>query len=123
MKKDINGPADIKHLVNEFYDKARTDEVIGFFFDKVIDVDWDTHLPAMCAFWENVIFSTGNYQGNPMETHRHVHNLYTTTPAHFNRWLNLFTGTVDDLFEGENAELVKQRAIGIANVMLSKISG
>ena len=37
------------------------------------------------------------------------------------RWLQLFTSTVDELFEGEKAELAKQRAMSIATVMQLKL--
>jgi len=40
---------------------------------------------------------------------------------HFQKWLLLFTETVDQLFEGEKAELAKQRATSIATVMQIKM--
>ncbi|OPZ14298.1 MAG: hypothetical protein BWZ05_02362 [Bacteroidetes bacterium ADurb.BinA245] len=43
-------------------------------------------------------------------------------PEHFNRWIELFTKTVDDLFEGTNATTIKQRAMSIATVMQIKIA-
>jgi hemoglobin len=36
--------------------------------------------------------------------------------------MHLFTATVDELFEGEKAELAKQRAISISTVMRIKIT-
>jgi len=36
---------------------------------------------------------------------------------HFDRWLLLFKSTVDENFDGEKAELAKQRAMSIATIM------
>jgi len=40
---------------------------------------------------------------------------------HFQRWIHLFTETVDELFEGNTSELAKQRATSIATVMQIKM--
>jgi len=39
----------------------------------------------------------------------------------FDRWLELFNQTVDELFAGENAEHIKRCADDMANVIHSKI--
>jgi hemoglobin len=40
---------------------------------------------------------------------------------HFEHWISLFHATVDELFHGENAELIKDRAQTIAAIMVTKI--
>jgi hemoglobin len=121
MKNDITTTADIQLLVNSFYDKVKTDEIIGYIFTDVVKVHWKKHLPVMYNFWENSLFYTGSYEGNPMELHKHLHHIMPLTAVHFNQWTKLFTSTVDELFEGKNANLAKQRAISIATVMQIKI--
>jgi len=121
MKKDIENIEDIKLLVNSFYDKVKADKAIGFIFNDVAKVNWEKHLPVMYNFWENVLFFTGAYSGNPMIAHEKVHQQVNFTAAHFEEWLKLFLHTVDELFEGDKAELAKQRAISIAIVMQIKI--
>jgi hemoglobin len=37
---------------------------------------------------------------------------------HFDRWLQLFHATLDELFEGEIAENAKKRAASIARIMI-----
>ena len=59
MKKDITSKADIEMLVNRFYDKVKVDDLIGYFFTKVVQVNWDKHLPVMYRFWDNALFFTG----------------------------------------------------------------
>lgn len=121
MKSDINNRADIEILVNAFYDKVKTDTVIGYFFTDVAAVNWDKHLPVMYNFWENIVFNTGTYGGNPMEKHIKLNKLSKLKMEHFQRWTNLFNSTVDSLYEGTNAELIKQRALSISTVMQIKI--
>jgi hemoglobin len=121
VKTDILTRVDIERMVNCFYDKVKTDPSIGYIFNDLVKVNWDKHLPVMYDFWESVIFFTGTYSGNPMVTHRKLHQVANLTPEHFKAWLSLFTSTIDELFEGEKAELAKQRAFSIATVMQLKM--
>jgi hemoglobin len=121
MKKDIRNRNDIEVLINTFYEKVIGDELLSPVFTDVVRVSWDDHLPVMYDFWENTLFYTGNYHGNPLDTHRRLHQLTRLTTAHFRQWNLLFAATVDDLFEGEKATLAKERARSISAVMQSKI--
>lgn len=121
MKKDITSRKDIEILVDEFYNKIREDDQIGFIFSDVAMVNWEKHLPVMYDFFENMLFYTGSYTGNPMQLHKHVNSLFPLTEDHFRQWIHLFCKTVDELFEGITANLVKQRAKSIAAVMQIKI--
>ncbi len=121
MKKDIATRQDIEQLVDVFYTKIRADEMIGFIFSDIAKVNWEKHMPIMYDFFENMLFYTGNYIGNPMELHKHVNRLFPLTDEHFTRWLSLFNAATDDLFTGDMAILVKQRAKSIATVMQIKI--
>lgn len=121
MKKDIEGRSDIELLITRFYDKLKTDDTIGFIFTDIVKVNFEKHLPVMFNFWENVLFFTGGYEGNPMQIHQHINRVVPLTKTHFNRWNELFTQTVDELFEGTNATLAKQRALSISTVMQIKI--
>ena len=76
----------------------------------------------MYDFFENMLFYTGTYTGNPMELHKHVNRLFPLTDEHFSRWILLFNTTVDELFTGEKTELVKRRAKNIATIMQLKIA-
>ena len=122
MNGDINNRTDIELLVNTFYKKVSADEELGYIFLEVAKVNWSTHLPVMYDFWEGVIFFTGGYTGNPMITHRKLNLVVSLTPEHFKRWLALFQQTIDENFEGEKAELARQRAISIATVMQLKLT-
>lgn len=120
-KKDIRKREDIMKLVDSFYEKVRADESLGPIFDQIAHTNWEKHLPVMYDFWENVIFHTGQYTGNPMISHQRVHALQPFTKAHFTRWLELFRATLHECFEGPHTELADQRATSIATVMQLKL--
>lgn len=122
MKKDITNRADIQVLVNTFYNKVRADETIGYLFNDVAQVNWEHHLPRMYDFWENVLFQTAGFKGNPMAVHAQLHQKSPLSKAHFDHWLKLFMTTVDELFNGDKAEIIKQRARSIATMMLIKVT-
>ena len=121
MKKDIETRKDIEWLVNEFYRKVKADEVIGYIFNDIVKVNWEKHLPVMYDFWENTLFYTGSYEGNPMKMHQELHKLAHLTKEHFKQWEQLFNQTVDEYFQGANATLIRQRANSISTVMQIKI--
>ena len=121
MKKDIANRSDIEQFIKSFYDKVLKDETIGFIFTDIAKVNWEKHLPIMYDFWENVIFFTGKYSGDPMNVHTNLNNLIELKPIHFKEWTLLFNQTIDELFSGENAERAKQRAMSIATIMQVKL--
>lgn len=121
MKEDIVTKSDIEKIIFHFYEKVKEDPEIGFFFSDVVKVNWTRHLPAMSSFWENVLFFTGTYEGDPLTTHRGVHKAHQTNPLHFQQWLKLFVQTVNELYEGEKAERMKEHARRIAALMLKNI--
>lgn len=120
MKTDIRNRKDIEKLVNTFYDKIKTDAVIGYLFNDVAKVNWEKHLPKMYDFWENILFYTADYDGNPMEKHKELHQKSSLNPSHFNHWNMLFTKTVDEIFEGKKADEIKNRALNISAAMMYK---
>jgi hemoglobin len=123
MKKDIENIEDIKLLVNTFYETVKIDPLIGPIFTEIVKVNWDKHLPVMYSFWENALFYTGGYVGNPMKVHSHVHKVAHLSREHFARWTQLFITTVDLLFKGDRAEIAKQRALSISTVLQVKLFG
>lgn len=122
MKKEIESRSDIELLVNTFYEKVKSDTAIKHFFNEVVKVNWETHLPIMYNFWDNIIFHTGAYTGNPMLLHQQLHSKCPMHKIHFERWIELFNQNVDELFEGERAFQIKQRALSISTLMQIKIA-
>ena len=121
-KTDIRNREDLVQMLNAFYLKAFKDELIGRFFTEVVPLDLDTHIPVIADFWESVVFGARGYRKNVMEVHRHIHHLSAIQKEHLDRWVKLFSETVDELFEGDKATLMKQRARSIATLMDIKLN-
>lgn len=118
---DLKSRKDIELLMDAFYTKVLKDDTIGFLFTEVAALNLEKHLPIICDFWESALFQRPVYKGNVLGVHEHLNSLHELTEGHFNAWLGLFNETVDALFEGNNAEQIKIRALSIATVMRSKI--
>jgi hemoglobin len=117
MKVDIKDEQDIKLLVDTFYDKVNGDELLSPIFNGFAQVNWEHHLPVMYSFWSSVLFGTMAYKGQPFPKHLPL----PVDRQHFARWVDLFACTVDELFEGEKAREIKQKASSIAQVFQMKM--
>lgn len=122
MKKDIENRDDLSLLVHTFYAKIRTNAEIGHFFNETI-TDWDAHLEKLTDFWENNLFAVRKYSSNPIAAHVEVDEKFhhTVNPDIFGLWLNLWFETLEELFEGENVELLKRRARKMGTFLLISI--
>jgi len=111
VRKPIENRADVAFLVHQFYDKIRADNEIGFYFNEII-TDWDAHLEKLTDFWETNLFGVRKYKGNPHAVHNEVdaHFDEKITANEFGIWLNHWFQTIEEYFEGENAETLKRRA-------------
>ncbi len=124
-KSNLQTRDDIKKLVVKFYSKIQADDLLGSFFEKMIpnEKEWDKHYELLTAFWELNLIEVKGFDGNPAKAHHSVDKVFkqSITTQHFERWVELWTSTVDELFEGEMAEKAKQRAKGMAKGMYKKI--
>ena len=102
--------ASIGRLVATFYDRARSDAVIGPIFTANV-TDWDHHISQITDFWSSVMLRTSRYQGRPMRPHL----VLPLQGAHFDRWLGLFQATARELYPADVAEAFIIRARRIAD--------
>jgi hemoglobin len=121
MKHDIETREDILLLMEKFYEKLLADERIAYIFTDVAKINMLSHLPLLADFWEMILFQKSTYQKNVMEIHKILDQKSPITKEHFNIWTGYFTSTVDELYEGDNAILAKQRALSIATLMEIKL--
>lgn len=121
-KRDIQTRADLEKMLTAFYTKVFKDEVVQRFFTEVVPLDLDHHLPLITDFWESVLLDARGYKKNVMEVHQNIHKLSAIDKKHLDRWVQLFTQTVDEFFEGSKATLAKQRAQSIATMMDIKMN-
>ncbi len=116
--QDIKTRADISKLIHSFYGEVQKDAVLGPIFNPIIN-DWDQHMELLTDFWETNLFFVKKYKGNPLEAHVKAdafHN-HTINEKHFGYWLNLWFKTIDSMFEGQNAQLAKNRARNMSTFM------
>jgi hemoglobin len=120
-KKDIENRNDLLLLMQEFYKKLLADNSINYLFTDVAKIDLHHHLPVLVDFWDSILFQSGIYQQNAMQPHIALHQKSRLAKQHFETWLRYFKETVDELFSGDNAFIIKERATSIATVMQIKI--
>ena len=122
MKYDIRNKDDIKLLVDTFYGKVQESEILGFIFNDIAEVDWDTHLPHMYNFWAGILFGEDQFRGQPMYKHIMLSKKTEMSDKQFAEWLRLFGETVLDLFEGPRADEAIARSQMIARNFLYRIN-
>src|SRR3954466_468713 len=117
MKKSIITSEEVKELVDKFYEKVNADEILSPVFNKEAKVNWETHLPKMYKFWGTQLIGSADYSGRPFPPHMDLN----IDSKHFERWIRLFMETIDENFEGEVAEMAKQKARNIAAIFQYKL--
>jgi hemoglobin len=116
-KQEILDIEDIKLLVDSFYAKVRADALLAPVFNERIGDRWPQHMEKMYKFWQTVLLKEHTYYGSPFTPHA----MLQVDHAHFEKWLDLFFGTIDELFSGEKAEEAKFRAEKMAEMFEYKI--
>lgn len=116
-RTDITTRTDVDTLLQNFYTRIFEDDLLGRIFVEVARMDLERHLPTLGDFWEKVLFNTGVYGGQMMNVHRRIHELEALTPAHFERWLDVWDRTIDATFVGTTADQAKAHAARIAVAM------
>lgn len=119
---DIRDIDDIKTLIDTFYQTVTTDELLGPVFNDVTKVNWEHHLPVMYNFWEFLLLGGKHYTGNPIQKHFDLHQRFPLSAEYFDRWLEIFQKTVDQLFTGKVADDAKFRAYAISETWKPKFS-
>lgn len=119
---DITNRIDIDIILRSFYQKLLLDKRIAYIFTDVAKIDLEKHLPIIGDFWEMVLFQTGNYQKNVLRIHQDLNQQSPITKEHFQIWLYNFNLTIDELYQGDNATIAKQRAQSVATVMQIKFT-
>ena len=121
-RHDLSTRDDVALLVRSFYRYAAMDELLGPIFSAA-HVDWPTHIDTLTDFWAWQLLGERGYTGNPLRAHEPVHELTPFNDAHFTRWLELFTSTLDELFQGEITETAKIRASKMAGALRRLLNG
>lgn len=119
--KDIETKDDVILLVDKFYEQVLADDLIGVFFNEVVKLRVDIHIPVLHDFWATILLGERSYKANAMLKHIQLNQKKAIEPKHFERWLSLWEKTVNEFFTGEKASLAIQRAKQIGELMQYKI--
>jgi hemoglobin len=121
MKKEIQTKEDIIFLIDTFYKKVIANDIIGYLFTEVVQLDWEKHIPVMYDFWDSILFGTMTYKGNPIVKHISLDKKETLKQEHFDEWLRLWKETIETHFEGEKAAEAIYRAGLMEKLILYKV--
>jgi hemoglobin len=121
VRRDIETRSDCERLVRSFYAKAMQDPLIGWIFVDVARLDLEAHVPVIASFWETILLGARSYGGGAFAPHAALHARAGLQRGHFERWLVLWEGTVDELFAGERAELAKAHAVRVAEAFQRRL--
>ena len=119
--QDIETRDDVERLVRAFYGRALHDEVIGWLFTDVAKLDLEAHVPQITSFWETVLLGGRSYRGGAFRPQADLHARVGLRGGHFAGWLALWHATVDELFEGERADLAKAHADRVAHAFHGRL--
>lgn len=117
MQEETITKKNIRTMLDRFYSATLKDELLSDFFiealgDEMISDTWQTHLNLLTNFWAAMLLGDKSYQGQPIKPHMHMPGLKRVT---FERWLQLFSETVDNYYAPEQAQAFKSRGEIIAN--------
>jgi len=92
--------ASIEKLVRTFYAKVIEDELIGPFFIRTLGDDftsfqWYEHFNLLDNFWLGMVLEEGHYRGDPFMPHVFLGEL---TKEEFDRWLEIFRETLEEIY-------------------------
>jgi hemoglobin len=84
----------IFQVVSSFYQKAKSDVLIGYHFRNILE--FDQHIPRIAAFWEmQLLGKTERNFGAPFDVMK-AHVPLNIKRGELGRWLLLFRKTLDD---------------------------
>lgn len=120
-RSDLRTRADIHDLVVTFYREVVFDDLLAPVFTEVAEVDWSVHLPRLVDYWCRVLLGQPGYSGVLLASHEHVHAIEPLRPEHFDRWLALWTTSIDQRWAGPIADQAMAHAVRIASVIAGRL--
>lgn len=114
----------IETLVSLFYHKAMRDPQIGHFFilelgEDITGEDWIGHIGILVDFWATVFLDDTLYYSDPYGPHFSIIGLQR---EHFNRWMELFSHTADQVYAPEISKLFKEKGIAYSEDFIQRLS-
>lgn len=104
--------AQVRTLVDTFYDKIQVHPLLGPVFNGVV-ADWDAHKQRLTSFWCSVALGARTYRGNPLAMHQSL----PIDAGHFRQWLALWQQATSDVLGDEVARAMQDDGKRIARGM------
>ncbi len=111
---DLDNPPAIAAMVEAFYARLLQDRRLAPIFLDVAAIDLQRHLPLIKSYWEKLLLGDRSYQRHTMDIHRAIDSRRKLQAEDFDRWLALFTATVEHNYAGPGARRAVQLAGRIA---------
>ncbi|RCS27678.1 group III truncated hemoglobin [Polaribacter sp. WD7] len=123
MRVDISSREDIKFIITKFYNELLGDpKMFPFFKNIVADNHLQSHIEVITNFWSDILLDTAVYSNNVMKKHLDQNAFTRFKKQHFTIWISYLFATIDNYFEGQKCNLMKNRATSIATVMQLKMN-
>jgi hemoglobin len=94
----------INDCVRRFYAKGAEDLLLGPIFTAIDGLE--EHMGIVANFWSRSLLGTDRYQGQPFAAHINL----PIEPAHFTRWLELFSDSARETLPETQAEQATAKA-------------
>jgi len=90
----MNSSLWIQTVIESFYEKAKVDILIGYHFRHIID--FESHIPRICAFWELQLLGSSEKKINPPFDILKAHVPLHIKRGELGRWIVLFKKTLEE---------------------------
>jgi hemoglobin len=111
---DLDSRENVESFVDAFYRRVLVDAVLAPIFLDIAGIELGVHLGHIKDYWCKLLLGERDYQRHTMNIHRELNGKRSLEPEDFERWLCLFTATVDEDYAGPGAERAKRVAAAIA---------
>ncbi|MDH5464064.1 MAG: group III truncated hemoglobin [Thiovulaceae bacterium] len=123
MPYDTVDRGTIEAMVKKFYGTVLEDELLAPIFIRSLGDDlkngkWHEHLNTLYKFWDLMMTGQRGYGGDPFPPHAF---LGLNEPEPFERWLELFKATVNEMFIPEIADKFYAKADRLANIFMENL--
>jgi hemoglobin len=114
----------IERLVRLFYQTLIRDEIVGVYFIRALGSDlkndkWYEHLHTLDKFWMMVMKGEKGYVGDPLLPHIFLGEI---PPQAFERWVEVFRQSANQLFEPPIANKFTHKAQTLANQFMEHLA-
>jgi hemoglobin len=124
MLTEVIDRESVGKLVRSFYRKIIDDEVVGPYFIRALGANqkndkWYEHFVTLDRFWLMVMTGEEGYRGSPFVPHAMLPDL---TKEKFERWLELFSETLNEVYVEEVATKFHAKAAFLAQQFLELLA-